>query len=144
MNEENKCNTFTNEANKGNPFTNEANKGKDLRSHPRVAWKFVVKFRLKDKEDTEWQVSTIRDISENGCSFSSSVAYEVGKVLEIRVQLPAFRMPIQFTGEVKRCESNQDNQISLYIIGIYFLEIDAEKKKEFVETISFFLKKKQN
>jgi len=115
----------------------------NLRRYPRISWNFVVKFRLKDSKQSEWQTSTIKDISEGGCFFYSNVPYGVGQVLEILVKFPSMITPMQFIGEVKRCESGKDKQFSLHGIGICFLKMDEQKRQEFIETISFFLKKQK-
>ena len=118
-------------------------KWQNLRKHPRIAWNFVVKFRLKDNPDLNWQVSTVKDISEGGCFFYSNVSYEIGQHLDIRIQFPSLGVPMEFTGEVKRCEERKSGELKMFGLGVLFLEIDEEKKKQFIDTIIFFLKKKK-
>jgi hypothetical protein len=121
----------------------DENKFTNLRHHPRISWHFVVKFRLKDGQEKNWQVSTVKDISEGGCFFYSNVAYQIGQVLEIRVQFPSIEVPMFFTGEVRRCELENVGQLSLYGVGVCFLGMDEEKRKYFIETITYFLKKQK-
>lgn len=123
---------------------NDESKWANLRKHPRISWNFVVKFKPKDSHDSEWQVSTIKDISQGGCYFHNNLSFEAGEILEIQVQFPSLRVPMQFIGEVRRCESlSQDKNFPLFGIAVMFLEMDEEKKKEFIDTIIFFLKKKK-
>lgn len=118
-------------------------KGENLRKHPRIARNFVARFRVKDRPDSEWQLSTLKDISEGGCYFYSATPFEIGQVLETRILFPSSKEPIEFLGEVKRCDSEGSGQFSRFGIGVYFMGMDEQKKKEFIETIVFFLKKKQ-
>ncbi|MDD5006169.1 MAG: PilZ domain-containing protein [Candidatus Omnitrophica bacterium] len=122
---------------------NDESKWISLRRHPRISWGFIVKFRPQDKTSAEWEASTIKDISEGGCFFYSSTKYQPGQILEIRVQFPSLTEPMQFTGEVKRCESSVEKKSNIYGIAVCFLGMDEQKKKEFTRTITFFLSKQQ-
>jgi hypothetical protein len=48
---------------------------------------------------------------------------------------------MEFIAEVKHCESEAVGKLSLYVIGVAFLGMDEEKKKEFIDMITFFLRK---
>lgn len=122
----------------------DRNKGEDLREHSRVARNFVARFKAKDKPDSEWQVSTLKDISEKGCFFYSATPFEIDQVLEVKIQCPSSKEPIEFSGEVKRCDATSKGEFSHFGIGVYFLDVDEQKKKEFSELIAFFLKKEQS
>jgi Tfp pilus assembly protein PilZ len=118
---------------------NEERRGMELRKHPRISWGFIVKFRPKDK-NSQWQVSTVKNISLGGCYFTSSTKFDIGESLDINAQFPTLKDPIQFKGKVKRCESQQDKS-GIYGIAICFSGMDETKKKEFSDTINFFLNK---
>ncbi len=115
----------------------------NLRKHPRIAWNFIVKFRPKDSPDSSWEVATLKDISKGGCFFHSSVPYEVGQILELLIRFPSLTYPMWFAGEVRRCESSEDKESAMYGIGVCFLEMEKEKKEEFIKTLNFFLKKQK-
>lgn len=113
------------------------------RQHPRIAWRFVVRFRITTTPEATWEVSTIKDISEGGCFFLSETPYEVGQALEIEIQFPLLKGYMRFTGEVRRCEADKNKLPVRYGISLKFLEMAEQKKKEFIDTLSFFLKKQQ-
>lgn len=113
------------------------------RAHPRINWSFIARYRPKDDASSGWEASTVKDISEGGCFFHSKTPYKIGDVLDVLIQFPALPKPMRFTGEVRRCESGDDKAAMMYGIGIKFLDMDEEKKKEFINTITFFLKKEQ-
>ena len=113
----------------------------ERRKHPRISWNFVTKFRPKGQEDAHWEVPILENISEGGCFFYSSSPHAVGDMLEIEIQFPMLQEPMKFIGEVKRYKTDVHASQTRYGIGVQFLEMDEEKKKKFVETINFFLKK---
>jgi hypothetical protein len=115
-------------------------KGKNSRECSRIVRGFIVRFRAKESPEPEWEVSTIKDISEKGCCFQSVIPYKVGQVLDMRIQFPVLMVPMEFIGEVKRCES-AGSKFPLYVIGVAFQGMDEEKKEEFVDMIAFFLRK---
>lgn len=115
----------------------------NLRKHPRIAWNFFVKFRLKDSPQSTWELATLKDISEGGCYFHSSTPYEVGQILELLIRFPSLVYPMWFAGEVRRCEAGEDKELPMHGIGVRFLEMDKEKKDEFIKTLNFFLKKQK-
>jgi len=51
---------------------------------------------------------------------------------------------MHFTGEIKRCEIDKNKYPVRYGIATCFLEVGEEKKKAFLETINFFLKKQDS
>jgi len=115
------------------------NSDKSMRKYPRISWGFVIRFRLRGGD--VWEVGTIKNISEGGCYFGTGKEMKVGLPLEIQVQFPAIKEPMRFVGEVTRCESG-DAQ-NLFFVGIKFLEMDQQKKDEFLHVITFFLKKQK-
>jgi len=115
---------------------------KDKRRFPRISWNFLVKFRLKDAEDSKWLLSNIKNLSQGGCFFYSPVPFEPGQLLEIEIQFPRLTEPMRFNGEVRRKEGDKKRTASTYGIAVMFLEVEWNKKREFVEAINFFLNKK--
>jgi c-di-GMP-binding flagellar brake protein YcgR len=112
------------------------------RMHPRIAWSFMVRFRLQKDDGLQgWEVSVINNISLGGCRFSSNIPFNAGEALEIEVTLPLLTEPMKFIGEVKRCIPRDDAKVKIYDIGVQFLDMDQNKKDKFIETVTFFLKK---
>lgn len=118
----------------------ERDKWKKERRHPRIDWSFVAKARLNEM-DEKWQMTSVKNISEGGCYFYSSQAFEVGKVIEMEIKIPRIEDPMYFIGEVKRCEEQKQGSTQMYGIGVQFQLMDEAKKERFIETVVFFLRK---
>lgn len=119
-------------------------KGTERRRYPRISWNFFVRFRRKGIPDSRWEMSHINNISEGGCFFISSEPYLVGWILEIDIQFPQLiKGYMRFSGDVKRCELDKNSKSPRYGIAVCFLEIDEEKRRAFLETINFFLRKQE-
>ena len=116
--------------------------GIENRRHPRISWNFQVKFRLRGVKDAKWLLSNIINISEGGCFFYSPIGFEVGQILEIEILIPRLLKPMHFIGQVRRKEGDENAMTLRFGIAIMFLEIEADKKKDLIESINFFLKKK--
>lgn len=116
--------------------------GAEKRQKPRVMRGFVVKFRTQSTEGfSNWQVSTLQNISLGGCCFYSSAPYKIGEALEVLIQLPNLKDPMRFSGVIRRCEIGKGPQASQHLIGVEFTEMDGTKKTIFIQTLEFFLKK---
>jgi c-di-GMP-binding flagellar brake protein YcgR len=111
------------------------------RQHPRIAKRFVVKFRPKGAQDAQWEISTLNNVSEGGCSFFSDVAYALGQNLELGIQFPIFKEYMNFLGAVRRCDPDKNRVPVRYLMGVQFTEIEEAKKKEFIDNLNFFVKK---
>lgn len=116
----------------------------EKRTYPRVSWNFVMKCRSYENRDfANWEVVIVQNISKTGCYFFSQTAYKAGEILDIEIQFPNLAVPMEFTGEVKRCVENSGRNLPKYGIGIYFTGVDEDKKNIFDQTLDFFLKKKR-
>jgi hypothetical protein len=118
-------------------------KGANQRRFPRVGWSFMVRFRPKGVPDAKWEMTTINDISEGGCFFYSGSSYGIGDVLEVEVQLPALQGYMRFNAEVKRCQGDTSRHLPRYGLAVEFFGMDEARKKQFIETITFFLKRQE-
>ena len=86
---------------------------------------------------------TIFDISEGGCFFFGGFPHKAGEILELEIRFPILEEYMRFRGEVKRCEQDKTKHFPRYGLAVQFIEMDEQKKKQFVDTINFFLKKQQ-
>lgn len=66
---------------------------------------------------------------------------ETGRILDLDVRLPRLIEAMKFTGEVRRCEHNEEDRVNIYGIAVQFTNMDETKKDIFIKTITFFLKK---
>ena len=115
----------------------------EKRRHPRISWPFVARFRLKGDAEGRWEVPIVKNISEGGCYFYCSTFHEVNQTLEIEIQFPKIKKPMHFLGKVKRCDVEKGAGTSRYGVAVCFSQMEEAKKKNFVETINFFLKKQR-
>lgn len=101
----------------------------------------MVRFRPCTDPATKWELSTLRDISEGGCSFFSGKEYTPGEVLEIEIQLPTLTDFMHFTGEIKRCDPDQKKHITRYGVAVQFTGLDEAKRKHFLHALEFLLRR---
>ncbi|MFC1754861.1 PilZ domain-containing protein [Thermoproteota archaeon] len=92
----------------------------ERRIHPRLALSFMMRSRHKGGQDSDWHITTIKDISEGGCFLYFLNDYEEGEVLDIEIHFPLLANPLRLSGEVQRCES--------YGTAVAFLEMNKKKK----------------
>jgi len=112
----------------------------EKRAHPRVERRFVLRFRPHHSEDSKWVVSTLSNISQTGCYFYSSILCEIGQLLDVEIQFPVFSEYMHFVGEVKRVDPQEVVRITTCGVGVYFQEMEEEKKKEFLKVLDLSLK----
>ncbi|MFA6217589.1 MAG: PilZ domain-containing protein [Candidatus Omnitrophota bacterium] len=124
----------------------EVSGSSDKRVNPRITRNFVIRFRQSRTEHAaNWETSVIKNISQGGCCFATSVSYLIGQVLELEVQLPSMNVPIKFLGEVRRCQYMEVvRDITAYMVAVRFQEIDPAQKKILVDTVDFFVQKQKN
>lgn len=115
----------------------------ERRAFPRIPRRFIIRFRPKGQPEVlNWQVSVVKNISVGGCYFFSSVPYRVGQVLELGVQLPFSKEPIQPDGEVKRCEAlSSSKDWNTYGIAVQFLNLSPKEREILDSTVKYFLKR---
>ncbi|MFC1755399.1 PilZ domain-containing protein [Thermoproteota archaeon] len=106
----------------------------EKRNYPRLEWGFMVRFKLKDDEKAIWNSSAIKNIGEGGCLFATDVKFQIGDVLEIKIQFPMYKEPLHLFGKVTRVSRG---------IAVRFLGMDNSAQTELRAAINFFLKKQQ-
>lgn len=111
------------------------------RFHPRIAWGFMVRFRPHANHAAKWELATLKDVSEGGCSFFSGTAFRLGEVLEIEIQLPTVTDYMHFSGEVRRCEPDKKRHILRYGVAVQFTGLDEAKRRHFLLALEFLLKR---
>jgi len=118
--------------------------GIEKRTHPRIDRRFVLRFRPHNSEDSKWRMSILNNISQSGCYFYSDILCEVEQLLDIEIQIPELNDYMHFVGKVKRVVSQESAQATKYGIGIYFQEVEEEKKKKFLEALELALKQQKD
>ena len=127
---------------------NDSNQGNqsdpsERRQFPRVRWNFVMRFRVKEFENINWEISNIEDVSEGGCLFFSPLPFQKAQMLDIQINLPRLQGFMFFNGEVIRVNAQKTGQFEKYAIAVRFTFMEEEHKQKFKETLDFFLKKQK-
>ncbi|MFC1755400.1 PilZ domain-containing protein, partial [Thermoproteota archaeon] len=104
------------------------------RNYPRISWRFEVRFKPKAKKNN-WIISKIKNISEGGCFVYSDTSYKKGQLLEVEIDDPIFQDTMCFVGEVQRVDPDG--------VALGFRKMSEERRREFIETIFFLLKREQ-
>lgn len=109
------------------------------RRAPRIAHHYMLRARLIDSPDKpgEWDISTVRNISETGILFHSSRDYALGSKLEIRMILPGAQENCTCWGTVVRCLPDRGAK-NIYDVAVSISDIEESSKDSFCETIKFF------
>ncbi len=117
-----------------NNSPSESNK----RKHPRLIKSFIVKVKTQGSQIAKWDMPVLIDISEGGCHFYGSQAYELGTLLDMQIQIPKSSVPIPFIAKVKRVRSDKMFNIIRYEISVSMSTSEHDMKKKFIESLNFF------
>ncbi|MBU1871792.1 MAG: PilZ domain-containing protein [Candidatus Omnitrophica bacterium] len=129
--------------------------GPEKRKYKRIKRPFTARVRFLNekieplerpvKEDSNWDVVIIKDISAGGISFSYVEKIPIGSTLEFSIMLPFARDPIHCFGRVCRVDGADSNKpemkFQIYVIAASFIEISPANQKaisEYAREISRF------
>ncbi len=111
----------------------------EQRKYKRVKRICTVKVRLfKDGMDSDnsarWEVTTMQNLSASGMLFTFTEKFPIGAILEFNISSLYSEEPILCIGQVVRSEERQGNKISVaqipvYLIAVFFKDIDMEKQE---------------
>ncbi len=77
------------------------------------------------------------DISGGGICFRTDEDLQVGEMLDIDVQLPDRRQPVNFTAEICWCHSTtamqRGGEEALFEVGVHFVTIDPKERALMVQ-----------
>jgi len=117
--------------------------GNEKRRAKRIASRFILHARrlspLEPKSD--WDVSTVINISKTGILFFSSYNYKLGSKLEIKLTIPT-KKKCTCWGYVVRCLPSKRIK-NTYEVAVDLSDIEEESKKAFNETLEFFIQKEE-
>jgi hypothetical protein len=118
--------------------------GSEQRRAPRIEHHFMLRVRQVDSsgQPGEWDISTVRNISETGILFHSSRDYALGSKLEIKMTLPITQENCTLWGTVVRSLIAKDAK-NVYRVAINISDIEENAKEAFCESIKFFEKKEK-
>jgi hypothetical protein len=103
----------------------------ERRQYKRIKKNFVTRFQLKDerpsKQETEnWEMVITQNLSAGGVLFNYDKEIEAGSKIDLLVNFPQAKRPINCTGQVIRIDRNTN--ISLLKVAASFVDIDEEDK----------------
>jgi len=108
----------------------------------RVAHSYMLRARCVNPPDppSNWDIFTVRNISETGILFSSCRDYALGSKLEIRITLPFLQKNCTCWGTVVRCLPSKEVK-NIYEVAVAISDIEEEAKKALYENIKFRMMK---
>jgi len=109
----------------------------------RIKKSLCIQYRCNiDKGKDLWVVALLRDISEEGMSFTSDKNFLAGDILDVRIKLPS--NPFQWVELKCKNVSSRTLSIGIYIIHLQFLDLNGEQKRTIKEYITWILDKEQD
>lgn len=118
--------------------------GLERRKYKRIRHHFMISLRIfpeiASKNNAKWDMATLENLSAGGMFFTYHEKLRPGTLLEFKITLPFLIERTRCLGIVKRVIENPPAKI--YGIGIYFVEIEGEKKDAIDKAANdYYLKK---
>ena len=79
------------------------------------------------------QLSVTKNISAGGLVFAASEPIPIGAVVELKIELPAVKEPIECVGRVVRIKEIEAEQI--YDIAVCFLDLSGAARQKLVQFV---------
>ncbi len=123
--------------------------GLERRGLPRLKREVIVQYKIKELPplggvqvslEPYVDITRTKDLSERGVSFTGGHAFSSGTILDIKLQLPVQKEPVELEGRVVGCE--EINEKFIYEIRVKFININDEQKQLLRSFIQSFLKDK--
>ena len=112
--------------------------GPERRKYPRIGGRFLVSYRIAEKEDLI-DISQTKNVSLGGMLLTTDRAFKPGTNLIIELRLPIDPKPIQIVARVT--ESKELMRGLIYDTHLEFMSIDENHKNLVAKTIEHILKK---
>ena len=113
----------------------EINKGRAIR----VEHRFVIRYREpKPNVSHEWDITSVKNISNSGVSFKVSRFYKPGSELELKLKNPKIGEESTLWTKVLRCNDTDANGV--YEVAATIIDVEEETRHAFDKTIEFFIK----
>jgi len=114
---------------------------REKRKFPRLDSSLLLYYQVYNRADLPKDISLTSDVSEGGLCFSCSENFELGTILELEIRLPTRNTSLKALGKV--VWSRQTGP-SKYDLGISFVKIGEEEKKEIFSYLSLFNRQKKD
>src|SRR3989338_11518289 len=113
------------------------------RRENRVPDHHIVRVRpIPPSPKDKWDACIIKNASKTGILFYSSVYYEPGSRVEIKISNPILPEDIACHAVVARCFALAEME-AMYGVALEFMDMCLSDKEAFEKTIELFLKKKK-
>lgn len=112
-------------------------KGSEKRQYPRVNSRFIVAYRLLEKNEII-EVSQTKNLSQGGMALTTNIAFNPGTQLVLKLRVPLAPEPVEIIGRVVESRELGKN---LYNTRIQFVAIDEKYRHSVLNTITHHLKK---
>jgi hypothetical protein len=119
----------------------------ERRQYKRIKKNFVTRFQLKGerprKQKTEnWEMVITQNLSAGGVLFNYDKEIQAGSKIDLLVNFPQAKHPINCTGQVIRIDRNTN--ISLLKVAASFVDIDEEDKHAISRAAEEFYSRQAN
>lgn len=119
------------------------NTGSDKRREGRVPDHHIVRVRqIPPSPKDKWDSCIIKNASKTGILFYSSIYYEPGSEVEIKISNPILPEDIACHAVVARCFALAQME-AMYGVALEFEDMSLSDKEVFEKMIELFLKKKK-
>ncbi|MDD4907458.1 MAG: PilZ domain-containing protein [Candidatus Omnitrophica bacterium] len=112
--------------------------GPERRKYPRIGGKFLVSYRIADKDDLI-DITQTKNVSLGGILLTTDRAFKPGTDLMIEVRLPIDPKAIKIVARVR--QSKELIKGMIYDTHLEFMSIDEHHKNMVAKTIEHILKK---
>ena len=111
--------------------------GEEQRKFHRVPAEFQVQCRQRGALAEPWHAVSTTDLSAGGLSFQSEVLVDVKDMLDIRITLPSFKVPLVVTGLVVRVRLMASGVSDC---AVEFGDVSPEQQQQVDELVQFLRK----
>jgi hypothetical protein len=112
--------------------------GSERRKHPRINNRFIVSYRLLQKQDRV-ETSQTKNLSIGGLLLTTNRKFQPGTSLALEIHLPFDPYPITIIAKVLQCHEVTKDLI--YDTRLAFIKIDKRHHKVIANTVNYYLKK---
>ncbi len=112
--------------------------GPERRKHPRINNRFIVSYRLLQKQE-HVETSQTKNLGAGGILLTTNRKFQPGTNLALEIRLPFDPNPITIIAKV--LQSHEVTKDLIYDTRLAFSKIDERHRKVITDTVNYYLKK---